>query len=85
MTTEAKDPIDRVKALHEPREEQVIAGACSIETCDHEDGDCPTEPFTVCAECLRIADETYPYFSERGIQHVAYPCPTVQAIKGDTE
>lgn len=82
MTTEAKDPIDRVKALHEPREEQVFAGDCAIEACDHED-DCPTVPFAVCAECWRIADEADHYFSERGVEHVAYPCPTIQAIEGN--
>lgn len=76
----AEAALYRVKELHEPREEQILTEDCAIEACDHEDGDCPTEPFTVCAECMRIADETYPYSSERGIQHVAYPCPTIQAI-----
>lgn len=75
----AEAALYRVKELHEPREEQVIIGDCSIEACDHED-DCPTVPFIVCTECWRIADETEPYFNERDVQHVAYPCPTIQAI-----
>ena len=68
-----------VRELHTPREDQVITGDCSIEACDHED-ECPTVPFLVCTECWRVADESDTYFGERGVGHVAYPCPTIQAL-----
>ena len=76
---EPTDAERAVRELHAPREEQVLGGDCSIEACDHED-ECPTVPFLVCTECWRVADESDTYFGERGVGHVAYPCPTIQAL-----
>ena len=76
---EPSDGEEVVRELHTPREEQVLTGDCSIEECDHED-ECPTEPFTICTECWRVADEADTYFAERGVGHVAYPCPTIRAL-----
>lgn len=93
IIAERDDALARIKAvreLHTPREEQVVVGDCSIEECDHED-ECPTVPFLVCTECWRVADEADTYFAERGVSHVAHPCPTVQALdsaraaRGDEE
>lgn len=78
----AQEPTDAeraVRELHAPREDQVLTGDCSIEACDHED-ECPTVPFLVCTECWRVADESDTYFGERGVGHVAYPCPTIKAL-----
>lgn len=81
---EAEAAVQRVRDLHAPRVEEAITGACAEEECDH-DGPCPTTPFTVCAECWRIAEASDPYFSERGIHAVLYPCPTMRALDGGGE
>ena len=73
-----------VLALHKPREEQVVTGDCAAEDCEHE-GECPTVAFAVCAECYRVAADAYPYFGERGISSVEYPCPTVRAASIEQE
>ncbi len=77
----AEAAVQRVRDLHTPRVEEAITGDCAEEECDH-DGPCPTTPFTVCAECWRIAEESDVYFSERGIHAVLYPCPTMRALDG---
>lgn len=78
----AEAAVQRVRDLHTPRVEEAITGACADEECDH-DGPCPGSPFTVCAECWRIAEETYRYFGEDGIAPVLYPCPTRLTLDGD--
>lgn len=73
--------VEGALALHKPHTEQVITGDCSEETCDHEETkDCPKIPYEVCDACWRVAEESDPYFGERGMEAVAYPCPTVTAI-----
>lgn len=74
--------VERVRTLHRPRTEQVLAGDCAKEECDHED-ECPTTPFVVCSECYRIGEEGDAYFAERSVSHVAWPCPTVRAHDGE--
>lgn len=79
LAAQETDAERAVRELHTPREEQIVTGDCSIEECCHED-ECPTVPFLVCTECWRVADESDTYFGERGVGHVAYPCPTIQAL-----
>ncbi|MCT1430588.1 ead/Ea22-like family protein [Brachybacterium muris] len=76
--------IKAVRELHSPSDEQVIMGDCAAEECDHQEiEDCPTEPFTVCAECYRAAIELNPYYGEQGVDDVAWPCPTIHALDGE--
>ena len=79
-----REAVAPVLALHKPRDEQVFAGDCAAEECEHED-ECPTVPYTVCAECVRVAEESDPYFGERGLSSVAHPCPTVRAASIEQE
>ena len=73
-----------VLALHKPRDEQAISGDCAAEECEHED-ECPTIAFAVCAECYRVAEESDPYFGERGLSSVEHPCPTFHAASTEQE
>ena len=80
---QAEARIQAVRDLHSPSDEQVIMGDCAAEECDHQEiEDCPTEPFTVCAECYRAAIELNPYYGEQGVDDVAWPCPTIRALGG---
>ena len=81
---QAEARIKAVRDLHSPSDEQVIMGDCAAEECDHQEiEDCPTEPFTVCAECYRAAIELNPYYGEQGVDDVAWPCPTIRALDGE--
>ncbi|GGD33207.1 hypothetical protein GCM10010915_12000 [Microbacterium faecale] len=79
------DTLDRLAEvidLHCPDDTQAITGDCAEERCDHET--CPTQTFQVCAECWRLAEESDPYFGERGIAPVLWPCETARIARGDT-
>ena len=71
--------LGRVAALHHKKTEVGVDGDCATETCDHED-ECPTKEFEVCARCWDMCEEADPYFGERGIGMVLWPCPTVAAL-----
>ena len=77
------DRIKAVEALHRPRIEDALTGDCAAEECDHED-ECPTAEFMVCAECWRMSEEADAYFMERSLAPVLYPCPTAQALRGES-
>ena len=80
MLPAAVAAIEAVLALHRPAETEVIADpTCCREECDHE-GNCPTEPMTICAACDDMCESAYEYYSETHIGIVRYPCPTVRAI-----
>lgn len=75
----------KVRELHKAEATQAItAYDCCNEDCDHE-CECPTEAIEVCAECHRIAGESYPYFGEDGLGNVIYPCPTIRILNGEGE
>ena len=75
-----QDAAERVRALHHRVDVGVIVSDCAEEECDHE-GACPEVPFAVCDACYSIADQIDPYLYERGgVEVVAWPCPTVQAL-----
>ncbi|RII41908.1 hypothetical protein DWB68_10300 [Galactobacter valiniphilus] len=79
----ALEQIERIREVHKAETVHAITGYdCCIEDCDHE-GECPTEPIEVCAECNRIAKESYRYFGENGLGNVLYPCPTIRILDGN--
>ena len=45
--------------------------------------DCPTIEMTVCKGCYILGQliDVYDY-GRGGIEHVSYPCPTIQALDG---
>lgn len=66
---------------HRPTEVDALNTDCAIEECDCE-GDCTTEPVTVCAHCFGVGEESHPYaYEQGGIETVRYPCPTVVLIR----
>lgn len=75
-----------VTALHRPITVPCIMDdACINDECDCE-GQHPTEFFAVCAECLRVSEDTYPYALEGGgVGIVAWPCATARAVGCDGE
>lgn len=78
--------VEGVLGLHKPKVEQVITGDCASEECDHEESiDCPLSPFTYCACCYALADQVDSYFTEGGINLVAWPCKTVKAVTSALE
>lgn len=79
---DALDARADVIELHRPRDEEAITGDCVEESCAHET--CPTQTFPVCAECWRVAEESDPYFGERGIAPVLWPCETARLARGET-
>ena len=66
--------------LHKPVTEGVIVGDCAAEECEH-DGDCPEVPIDLCACCYDLARDANPYYGERDVVWVRYPCPTVRVIE----
>ena len=69
-----------VLELHKPITEGVIVGDCATEECEH-DGDCPEVPIDLCACCYDLAQDANPYYGERDVRWVCYPCPTVRVIE----
>lgn len=69
--------------LHRPSDADAVTGDCAEETCDHEAA-CPTQVFRVCIECWNVAEASDPYFGERGIAPVLWPCDTARIARGET-
>ena len=72
--------LQAVLELHKPITEGVIVGDCAAEECEH-DGDCPEVPIDLCACCYDLALDANPYYGERDVVWVRYPCPTVRVIE----
>ena len=72
--------LEAVTALHTKRDADAVTGDCAAEECGHEE-ECPTQTFETCAACWDLCEESDPYFGERGIAPVLWPCPTVRAIE----
>ena len=74
--------IDEVRELHRPMDIDALQYACAHEDCEHE-FDCPTIEMTVCRSCYILGQliDVYDY-GRGGIEHVSYPCPTIQALDG---
>ncbi len=72
--------LEAVTALHKKRDADAVTGDCATEECDHED-ECPTQTFETCAACWDLCEESDPYFGERGIAPVLWPCPTIRALE----
>ena len=78
----AESAIERVRALHRPIDVDVLQSECAAEECEHE-FECPPIEMTVCKACYDLGDRIDMYNYERGgIEHVCYPCPTIQALDG---
>lgn len=78
----AEAATERVRELHAPTDVDVLQSACAAEDCEHE-FDCPTIEMTVCKSCYHLGESIDIYSYERGgIEHVSYPCPTIQALDG---
>ena len=74
--------INRVRELHAPTGVDALQYDCAAEECEHEYG-CPTIEMTVCKGCYDLGERIDVYGYERGgVEHVLYPCPTVQALDG---
>lgn len=78
----AETAIERVRELHAPTDVDVLPPDCTAEDCEHED-ECPTVERKVCKACYDLGESIDVYGYERGgIEHVFYPCPTIQALNG---
>lgn len=72
--------IERVRELHRPMSVDALLAACAAEECEHE-FECPTIEMTVCKGCYDLGDRIDKYnYEQGGIEHVSYPCPTIQAL-----
>ena len=80
----AVSAIERLRKRHCKIEASAVTGDCATEECEHEE-ECPTEIFEVCAACWNLCEEPDPYFGERGIGMVLWPCPTIAALDGAPE
>lgn len=80
---EAMRRLADVIELHRPSDADAVTGDCAEETCEHEDA-CPTQVFQVCIECWNVAEASDPYFGERGITSVLWPCDTARIARGET-
>lgn len=76
--------IERLNARHRKIEASAVTGDCATEECEHED-ECPTEVFEVCAACWNLCESADPYFGERGIAPVLWPCEIATALDGAPE
>ena len=68
-----------IEALHRPVTTDALMGDHADELCECED-ECPTEPVQVCRECARIAEESDPYYGERGLSATLWPCATADLL-----
>lgn len=68
-----------IEALHRPVTTDALMGDHADESCECED-ECPTEPVQVCRECARIAEESDPYYGERGLSATLWPCATADLL-----
>jgi hypothetical protein len=71
--------IDKVLAVHIEGTEEVLAGACYLGDCDHEDA-CPPTTIAVCRHCT---DERLSSVNEEAWA-VGWPCPTVATLAPGT-
>ena len=78
----AESAIERVRGLHRPMDVDVLQSDCAAEDCEHE-FNCPPIEVTVCKGCYALGDRIDKYnYEQGGIEHVSYPCPTIQALDG---
>jgi len=84
MENAAVEALDPVRKLH--RREVIKVCICQ-EECEIHEGRCPLDTdFVVCRECYRFAiDEVYPYFGERDMEPVAWPCATARLVYSTEE